>query len=200
MAAARLIRFEFDSASSGSTSLAFDVEVNDPGIRSLTEHIMDVLRPLNPRETDRVDVYAIDDPARGAGTAELLQVSKGYRAEVRDAVRTMEIAALMGQPEVFRQEVLGVDQVMRPRTTNPYFLIVTGSVFVVATSAFLLSAITRGLGAIIIVMLVVLALVGVSIGGWLLVSGLRRLGWWHRARATARQHGRALPAQLRVWN
>lgn len=200
MAGARLIRFEFAPRPDDSTPPPFDVEVDDPGIRSLTEHIMDVLRPLSPRETDRVDVYAIDDPARGAGTAELLHVSKGYRAEVRDAVRTMEIAALMGEPEVFRQEVLGVDQIMRPRTTNPYFLMVTGSVFVVATSGFLLSAITRDLGVIITSMMAILVLVGVPIGGWLFVSGLRRLGWWHRARATARRHGRPLPAQLRVWN
>jgi hypothetical protein len=174
--------------------------VDDPGIRSLTEHIMDVLGVLTPRETGHTGYFSVVDPERGPGHAQLIGVSRDVTEEVHDAVRTLYISELLGEPEAFRQEVLGVDQIMRPRTTNPYFLIVTGAVLAIASSGFLLSAVSRGLGVVIVVTLAVLVVVLVPIGVWLVISGLRRRGWWHRARATARANNLPLPRQLRVWN
>ncbi len=195
-----MIRFSFAASQDGGAPPPSEVIVDDPGIRSLTEHVMDVLRPMTPRETGQSGVFSIVDLDRGPGRAELIGISRDVTGEVTDAVRTLEIAALMGEPEAFRQEVLGVDQIMRPRTTNPYFLLVTGTFFIVLFGALLSSAITRGLGAYIVTLAAIGFLVAVVVGGWLAVSGLRRRGWWHRARATARAHGKPLPRQLRVWN
>jgi hypothetical protein len=175
-------------------------EVRYEGLRSLTETVMDFLRPLSPRETEHPGVFWYTDPSSGSGWLRMEQFRAVNVDEVTQAVRVLQIDAAIGQSEPVRQEVLSFGNAVVNRTTNPYFKILFG-VAVLALMAFAVVRMvqTGGGSAGTVVVIVILAAVSVPCIV-LIVQGLRRRAWWHRARAEARRQGVSLPDQLKTWN
>lgn len=170
------------------------------GMRSISETVMDFLRPLSPRETENPGVFWYTDPAHGAGWLRLEGFGAVTIDEVQQAVRTLAIEAAVGQPEPVRQEVLSFGNSLANRTTNPYFKIgagavVLGLVIFGAVRLFTEPGMDPGKA------FAALAMVGVAVlCVILIVNGFRRRAWWHRARAEARRQGVRLPDRLKTWN
>lgn len=170
------------------------------GLRSLTETVMDFLRPLSPRETDQLGVFWYTDPAHGSGWLRMEGFSRTVVEEVQQAVRTLAISAAIGQPEPIRQEVLSFGNAIVLRTTNPYIKIGFGGIVLLIALLGLLRVATmtgddvaRAVAAVVMVALAVVCVI-------LIIQGLLRRAWWHRARAEAKRQGVALPDQIKVWN
>ncbi|CAN5379036.1 hypothetical protein BH10ACT7_BH10ACT7_03010 [soil metagenome] len=175
-------------------------EVRYEGLRSITETVMDILRPLSPRETESAGVFAYTDPASGAGWMRM----EGFRSvnvnEVQQAVRTLAIDKAIGQSEPVRQEVLSFGNALVPRTTNPYVKIAVGVIILGIAVFGLLRLLTlpgtdpgRVVAALVLSALAVVCVI-------LIANGFRRRAWWHRARAEARRQGVELPDRLKTWN
>jgi hypothetical protein len=195
----RVLVHQTHDAAGAPAQSEYVLDVADLTMHATSENLLAALRPLAPREMGRSGSYWYRD-ARGTGWLEVTGVNSVVLGELDDAIRTIEIGETLGQPEVFRQENLGFGNLIVPRTTNPYFLMLVGAAFPLFFIGFLIRAVLIGeeLG-IFIFLGVMLAIVG-PIGIWLIVQGARRRPWWHRAREEARRMGRTLPEQLRIWN
>jgi hypothetical protein len=170
------------------------------GLRSMTETVMDVIRPLSPRETGDPSVFSYSDPGGGSGWLRLEGIPAINVDEVQQAVRTLQLSASIGEEEPVRQEVLSFGNSIVNRTTNPYVKIIAGTVVLLLMAVVvirMLSGGTPGPGQIVAV---VVAVIVAGLAVYLIGNGLRRRAWWHRARAEARRQGVPLPDQLKTWN
>lgn len=195
------IRFFQTSDSAGQPAALESVrEVRYEGLRSITETVMDILRPLSPRETEHAGVFWYADPGDGTGWLRL----EGFPAvnvhEVQQAVRTLALDAAIGQPEPVRQEVLGFGNSLVNRTTNPYFKIAAGLVLL-GLAGFALVRMLGTPGFDLGKIFALVACLGLVVACVILIAnGLKRRAWWHRARAEARRQGVGLPDRLKTWN
>lgn len=162
-------------------------------------HVLDAIRPLAPREAGRSGSYWYHDAA-GTGWLEVVGAGRVALGEFDDAVRTLEIAERLGEPEVHRQPELGLAAVSALRTTNPYFLMAVGLALPAIGVIAFLRMLETGAAWWFLVVLGVMALILIGVGVYVLVQGIRRRSWWHRARAEGRRMGRPLPQDLRTWN
>lgn len=175
-------------------------DIRYEGLRSLSETVMDVVRPLSPGETEHPGVFWYADPASGSGWLRL----EGFPAvnvdEVQQAVRTLAIEAALGQSEPVRQEVLSVGNALVNRTTNPYFKIAAGTILL-GLAVFAMTRMLTTPGAEPGKIFALVASIGLAVVCVILVvNGLRRRAWWHRARAEAKRQGIPLPDRLKTWN
>ena len=175
-------------------------EVQYEGLRSISETVMDFLRPLSPRETEHSGVFFYTDPANGAGWLRLEQFRKVNIDEVQQAVRTLAIDTAIGQSEPVRQEVLSFGNAMVNRTTNPYFKIAAG-VILLGVAVFGLVRLLTDPGIEPGKVVATVACAGLAVVCLILIrQGFKRRAWWHRARAEARRQGVELPDRLKIWN
>ena len=176
------------------------VELRFEGLRSLTETAMDILRPLSPRETATPGVFSYVDASGRVGEVRLEGVPVIEASEIQQAVRTLALSAAIGTPEPDRREVLSFGNSIVPRTTNPYFRIVVGVVFLALAIFGLARVFTTtdgGVGRIVAgVTMALLAIVAIM----LIAFGVRRWSWWTRARRESDRQGLEKPDQLKFWN
>jgi len=171
----------------------FEQVVDQRSINTLGSDAMDFLRPLNPRQTAVPGVFTYVDPLRGSGELRLQRFSPVDAQRVQELVRMSEISAAVGQ-EPFKPADIAVGRALVVRTNNPWVLIGFGAVLLVF--GVVLLALAGGAGANSVayaIMGALLALVAVA----LIIVGLVRAPWWHRARDHARQNGGELPPDIK---
>lgn len=154
---------------------------------------MDFLRPLNPRQTAVPGVFAYVDPLRGSGELRLQAFSPADARRVQELVRMHEISAAVGQ-EPFKPADIAVGSALVVRTNNPWVLIGFGAVLL--TFGIILLSVTgreEATALVGVIMGVLMVLVAVA----LIVVGLIRAPWWHRARDYARRNGGELPPDIK---
>lgn len=66
--------------------------------------VAELLAPLDPRPTDRPDVYTYRDPQRGSGRRELVGFTRGDLERAADALLMERVEAEVGELAPFRNE------------------------------------------------------------------------------------------------
>lgn len=152
------------------------------------------LAPFELHPTDRAGVYTYRDAARGSGWLELLGFPPGGLQRAADAVLMVRVEReLGGGMAPFRNEDVHVPRTSRSQ--NPWLRIVFGTVGILLGVWVVLTAVTASELALAIACWVMGPLL-VAAFGWLLVSGIRQVRWWHAARATALRLEGRVPDRL----
>lgn len=177
----------------------YELKVPDRATRASSEVVLDAIRDLGPRPTGTSGAYWYRD-GRGTGWLEVVDLHGTARDELDQAVRILEIAERIGEPEPYRQPQLGLARLSAPRTTNPYTLMLTGAAMYGFAAWVVTKVLELGtdwpLVPTAMMWLLIITLAGV--GTFLIVNGARRRRWWHRARAEARKMGGEMPEDLQI--
>jgi len=168
-----------------------------PDAPSVEMAVAALLAPLDPHPTDRVGVYSYRDAARGSGWFELLGFSPGALRRAADALLMVRVEhELGGGMAPFRNEDVHV-----PRGTsasqNPWLRIVFGAACIGLGVWVVLTGVSTSELPLRIACWVMGPLL-VATSAWFLASGVRRVRWWHAARAAARRLAGRVPERLSV--
>lgn len=167
---------------------------------TLPEATMAFIRPLNPSRTGRIGTYEYRDPDRGSGTLMIKGADQLDKVRIDELVHLEDIyRAIGGDPDerngtsAFRAQFAGWGR-------SPYAQMGSGltgilSGLLVAALLFFLPGIPLW-GAIV---LGALGLIGCVLGVPLVFRGVRRVAWWHRARAEAMRDGGMISPELLEW-
>jgi hypothetical protein len=165
-----------------------------PDSQSLELAVATVLAPFELHPTDRAGVYTYRDLSRGSGWLELLGFTPGGLQRAADAVLMVRVERELGRGMApFRNEDVHVPRTSRSQ--NPWLRIVFGTVGILLGAWVVLTAVTASELPLAIACWVMGPLL-VAAFGWLLVSGIRQVRWWHAARATALRLEGRVPDRL----
>ena len=162
--------------------------------------VEELIRPLCPTRTSQSCVYRFASPKLGGG---LITVAiKGWlsRERMDEMVHLMELERELGTPQSARLADAPTWQIgYRLHINNPYGQMVAGLLFIALGCMPIYNALfVRDMGPLETTLFFVLglAMVGLGFTVWFL-RGVRRRGWWHRARAVVKARGEKMPESLR---
>ena len=168
-----------------------------------TDAVIDWLRPFRPNLTSRSGVYGFDAPELGAGILTVTQIRPLTRARLDDRVRVLEIERALGAPEPARLPDFPLAQSgWRLHVNNPYLQLLIGA-FAIGSGGLIIAQVvvdrTDGIAGAVLLCLLGAALIAAGTLIWF-QRGLRRVRWWHRARAAGKRGNRTLPEDLRFFS
>lgn len=154
---------------------------------------MTFLRPLSPTRTTDPLVFYYTDPGRGSGWLRLEGFAPEDAQRIHELVQIDEISRVVGSDPTPKDD-LTVGRGALLRSNNPWAFIVLGAVIALFPAVMWVRsppAAENVPGYLVMVAIMVI------LGGVLLVYGIIRARWWHRARRYAKETGQTLPPDLR---
>ena len=167
--------------------------MHNASVNTMGWDVMQFLKPLTPVRTTDPLVYLYTDPARGSGWLRLEGFRPADAARVQELVQLDEVSRAIGEDPIPKDD-LAVGRGALLRSNNPWAFIVLGAVVLLFPGVMWLRSPPAPEN---VPGYLVMAGVLVVLGAGVLVVGILRARWWHRARRHVKSTGQTMPTDLR---
>lgn len=169
-------------------------------LETLPEAVERQIRSFRPRRTDVTGRYSFDSPTHGTGTISVSMPSNLSGERFDEKVQVLEIERLLGpQPGRFADNPTWMNPI-RAQVNNPYLVFAIGLLALIfGTFPFINILFVRDMDASGSVFFALLGAILLGLGVFFMGRAMKRMCWWHRARAEVKRRGDKMPEDLRLF-